>query len=83
MRKTKSYCPGCFKPKKMEFRAKGSSVSSASAQTTTFTNAPTRIELERNKLAQAVKNRPVKKPNTIRSFSKLQTIQKKQTVTLH
>ena len=83
MRKVKSYCKGCFKPKKMEFRTKDSLVSSAGAHTATFINAPPRIELKQSKLAQAVKNRPVKKPNEIRSFLTHQTIQKKQTFTLH
>ena len=83
MRKVTSYCEGCFKPKKMEFRRKDSFVACASDQTATVIGAPTKIELEQNKLAQAVTNRPVKKQNGIRSFLTFQTIQKKQVFTLH
>jgi len=67
----------------MKFRTKGSFVFDAGARTMTFINAPSRIELEQNKLARAVKNRPVKKPSGIRNFLTLQTIQKKQIFTLH
>ena len=67
----------------MEFRRKDSFVARASDQTETFIGAPTKIELERSKLAQAVTNRPVKKQNEIRSLLTLQTIQKKQVFTLH
>ena len=83
MRKVKFYCKGCFKPKKMEFRRKDSFVARASDQTATFIGAPTKVELEQNKLAQAVTNRPVKKQTKIRSFLTLQTIQKNQIFTLH
>jgi hypothetical protein len=34
------------------------------------------MELEQNKLAQAMKNHPVKKPNETRYFATLQTTQK-------
>ena len=67
----------------MEFRRKDTFVARASDETATFIGAATKIELGQNKLAQAVKNRPVKKPSGIRSFLTLQTIQKKQTFTLH
>ena len=67
----------------MEFRRKDSFVARASDQTATFIGAPTKIELEQNKLAQVVTNRPFKKQNEIRSFLTLQTIQKKQVFTLH
>ena len=83
MRKVKSYCKGCFTPKKMEFRRKDSFVARASDQPATFIGAPTKVELEQNKPAQAVTNRPLKKQNEIRSFLTLQTIQKKQVLTLH
>ena len=83
MRKTKSYCLGYFKPKKMEVRTKDSLAPSADSHTATFINAPPRNELKQNKRAQVVKNRPVKKPSEIRSFLTRQTIQKKQTFTLH
>ena len=83
MRKVKSYCKDCFTPKKMEFPQKNSFVARASDQTATFIGAPTKIELEQSKLAQAVTNRHVKKQNEIRSFLTFQTIQKKQVFTLH
>ena len=83
MRKVKSYCKGCFTPKKMEFRRKDSIGVRASDQPATFIGAPTKIELEQNKLAQAVTNRPFKKQNKIRSYLTFQTIQKKQVFTLH
>ena len=67
----------------MEFRRKDSFVARASDQPATFIGAPTKIELEQNKLAQAVKNRPVKKQNEIRNFLTFQTIEKKQVFTLH
>ena len=83
MRKVKLYCRGCFKPKKMEFRRKDYFVARANDQTATFIGAPTKIELEQNKLAQALTNRPFKKQNEIRNFLTFQTIQKKQVFTLH
>ncbi len=83
MRKVKSYCRGCFTPKKMEFRRKDYFVARTSDPTATLVGAPTKIELEQNKHAQAVTNRPFKKQNEIRSFLTLQTIQKKQVFTLH
>ena len=83
MRKVKSYCKGCFTTKKMEFRRIYSFVARASDQPATFIGAPTKIELEQNKLAQGVTNRPVKKPNKIWGFSTLQTTQKRQAFTLH
>ena len=83
MRKVKSYCRGCFTPKKMEFRRKDSFAARANDQTATVIGALTKIELEHNKLARAVTNRPVRKQNGIRSFLTFQTIQKKQVFTLH
>ena len=65
MRKVKSYCRGCFTPKKMEFRRKDYFVARTSDPTPTFVGAPTKIELEQNKLAQAVTNLPFKKQNEI------------------
>ena len=67
----------------MEFRQKDYFVARTSDPTATLVGAPTKIELEQNKLAQAVTNRPVKKQNEIRSFLKFQKIQKKQVFTLH
>jgi hypothetical protein len=83
MRKVKSYCKGCFTPKKMEFRRKDSIAVRASDQPATFIGAPTKIELKQNKPAQVVTNGPVKKPSKIWSFSTLQTTQKRQAFTLH
>ena len=83
MRKVKSYCKGCFKPKKMEFRKKDAFVSSPSDQRATLINALSKIKLEQNKLAQAVKKHPVKKPSETHSFSTLQITQRKQAFTLH
>ena len=83
MRKVKSYCKGCFTPKKMEFRQKDAFVARASGQPATFIGAPRKIELEQHKLAQVVTNRPIKKPSKIWSFSTLQTNQKRQPFTLH
>ena len=83
MRKVKSYCKGCFTPKKIEFRRKGSFVARASDQPATFIGAPTKIELKQNKPAQVVTNGPVKKSSKIWSFSTPQTTQKKQAFTLH
>ena len=67
----------------MEFRQKDSFVVRASDRKATLINAPSKIELEQNTLAHAVTNRPVKKPSESRGFLTLQTIQKKQTFTLH
>ena len=83
MRKVKSYCKGCFTPKKMEFRQKDSFVARASDQPATFIGAPTKIESKQNKSAQVVTNDPVKKPSKIWSFSTLQTTQKRPEFTLH
>ena len=67
----------------MEFRKKDAFISLAIAQRATLVNAPPKIKSEQNKLAQAVKNRPVERSSEIRSFLTPQTIQKKQTFTLH
>jgi hypothetical protein len=67
----------------MEFRRKDSFVARASSQLATFIGAPRKIELEQHKLAQVVKNRPIKKPSKIWSFSTLQTTQKRRAFTLH
>ena len=65
MRTVKSCCKGCFKPKKKEFRRKDYFVVRASDQTETYINVLSKIELAKNKLAQAVKSRPLKKPGEI------------------
>jgi hypothetical protein len=58
-------------------------VSGPSDQRATLINALSKIKLEQNKLAQAVRKRPVKRPIEVRSLSTLQTIEKKQIFTLH
>ena len=67
----------------MEFRKKDAFISVAGAQRATLVNAPPKIKSEQNKLAQAVKNRPIERSSEIRSFLTPQTIQKKQVFTLH
>jgi len=67
----------------MEFRKKYSFVSSEDACTAALVNAPPKIKSEQNKLAQFVKHLPVERSGEIRNFLTHQTIQKKQTVTLH
>ena len=60
----------------MEFLKKDSFVSIARDQTATLMKAPTRIKLEQNKPARAVRKQPMGKTSEINSFLTLETIQK-------
>jgi len=83
MRKTKSSCQGCHKPKKMAFRQKSSALFPYRCLKETSIKTLPKIEPERNNSMRNIPNNHVANPGHAKNFEILEMYPTKQEVTLH